>query len=83
MNLYLFSVRHGFIDESIPVLLNESSVPYCELSMSATVPVGTITTNPRHIILQTVPLGFTLKAEFLVIFEGFARYSISSSIVDC
>lgn len=68
-----FLVRQGSTEASILLFLNGNLSPYCELSLSATLPVRTIDVNPSHIIIPPVPLGVTLNGEFLVIMDGFER----------
>ena len=53
--------------------MNQCSSPYCELSLSATLPTRAIIVAPSHIVVPTVPLGVTIKEDFLLVMDGFAR----------
>ena len=46
-------------------------MPYCELSLSATVAKGSITATPSHVVLNPVPLGVSVKEEFHIVMNGF------------
>lgn len=47
------------------------SLPYCDLSLSANLASGSITTAPCLIVLDPVPVGVTIREEFLIIMNGF------------
>ena len=67
-------VQPGSLDVSLPLYLNESLSPYCELTLTVNVPFGYITVNPSHIVIEPVPLGITVSGDFLIVLDGFARY---------
>lgn len=76
MQYYFFhtaAVCQGSVDVSVPLFLNACSSPYCELSLSATLPVGTITVKPSHIIVSPIPLGVMINRNFFVVMDGFGR----------
>lgn len=69
-----FAVGEGCsFEATIPLLLNGNSIPYCELSLSAILPLGTISANPGHIVMHPIPLEVILSAEFMIIMEGFSQ----------
>ena len=74
MHCFSFLDCYKSFDVTVPLLLNGNSVPYSELLLSVTLPIRAITINPKHIIMQTVPLGISYNTEFFVEFDGFLRY---------
>lgn len=67
-------VQPGSLGVSLPLYLNESLSPYCELTLTVNIPLGVITVNPSHIVIEAVPLGITISVDFLIFMDGFARY---------
>ena len=67
--------HHGSFTASVPLIVNGNlAYPYRTLSLAAEVPTGRITVSPSHIVVQPVPLGVTLTAQFMVSIQGFSRY---------
>ena len=68
------AAHHGSFSASVPLIVNGNiACPYRTLSLAAEVPTGRITVSPSHIVVQPVPLGVTLTAQFIVSVQGFSK----------
>lgn len=72
-----FIAQHGSFTCLIPIFINGKPSPYGDLSLSATLPPGSLAVNPNHIIVHPVPLGITSNKQFLIMLEGFLGYVIA------
>lgn len=66
-----FIEKFGRYSENIPLLLNGMTAPYCSLSLDGSLLSSTITTVPRHLVLDPVPIGVTIMEQFLIVLNGF------------
>ena len=68
------AAHHGSFSASVSLIVNGNlACPYRTLSLAAEVPTGRITVSPSHIVVQPVPLGVTLTAQFIVSVQGFTK----------
>lgn len=81
INANLIAAHHGSFDDMVPLILNGDVIrPYRNIELRASLPAGTFSINPGHVMVQPVPLRVSVIAKFTICAEYFTRYTHCISI---